>query len=60
MEELFLGIVLLVMFFTGMIWLSFRAGLFQGFIEEVREWKQDYEEWKFKRKIEKEKKKRAR
>ena len=61
MQELLLGIILLVMFFTGMIWLGFRAGLFQGFVEEVKGWKQDYSEWKFQRKIEKEqKKKRAR
>ncbi|MCD6500891.1 hypothetical protein J7K42_02700 [bacterium] len=55
-EEVLLGTVLGIVFFAGMIWLSFKTGLFQGFIKEVKGWKQDYLEWKLKR----EKKRRAR
>ena len=37
MEELLLGSVLVVMFVVGMVWLGLRAGLFQGFSEDLKE-----------------------
>ncbi len=37
MQELLVGTVLLAVFLVGMAWIGLRAGLFQGFSEELKE-----------------------